>query len=55
MLRYLIVLLCLLLVLALPVWPFSRDWGAAPALTVGFLLLVNLLLYLFVRGRDEQP
>jgi hypothetical protein len=52
--RNLIVFLCLAVVLALPVWPFSRDWGAAPAVILGFLLLVNLLLYLFARGRDEQ-
>ncbi len=52
--RYLIIALCTLLVLALPVWPFSQAWGAAPALTVGFLLMINLLLFLFARGGDRQ-
>ncbi len=31
-----------------------RAWGAAPALTIGFLLLINLLLFLFARGGDRQ-
>jgi hypothetical protein len=52
--RYIIVILCAVFVLALPVWPFSYGWGAAPALIVGFLLTINLLLFLFARGRDEQ-
>jgi len=52
--RYLIIVLSVLLLLVLPVWPFSHAWGAAPALTVGFLLLVNLLLFLFARGGDRQ-
>src|SRR6185312_16807573 len=52
--RYLIIALSALLLLALPVWPFSHGWGAAPALTVGFLLLINLVLFLFARGGDRQ-
>lgn len=41
----LLVLLILLLVGALPSWPYSASWGYAPAGGLGFVLIVLLLLY----------
>ena len=54
--------LCLLLVpaliAALPVWSFNRNWSYGPALAVGFLLAVNLLVVVseyLGRRRDGEP
>jgi hypothetical protein len=41
----LLVVLILLLVGALPAWPYSRAWGPAPSGILG-LLLVILLVFL---------
>lgn len=43
------VLLILLLVGALPTWPYSRDWGYYPSGFMGTLLLV--IVVLMVMGR----
>jgi uncharacterized protein DUF3309 len=40
------VVLVLLLIGAVPSWPYSRSWGYAPSSTVGLLLLLLLLLAL---------
>ena len=40
----LIILLILLLIGALPSWPYSRSWGYAPMGTVGVLVVVIVLL-----------
>ena len=45
----LIVLLILLLVGALPTWPYSRDWGYYP--TGGLGLVVIILIVLVLLGR----
>ena len=45
----LIVLLILLLVGALPTWPYSRDWGYYP--TGGLGLVVIILIVLLLLGR----
>jgi len=45
----LLVLLVLLLVGALPAWPYSRSWGYYPSGGLG--LVVVILLVLFLAGR----
>jgi len=42
----LFIVLLLLLVAALPVWPYSSGWGYAPGGLLGFLLVVLLILWL---------
>jgi hypothetical protein len=42
----LIVLLVLLLLGAVPRWPYSRSWGYGPSGLVGVVLLVILILVL---------
>ncbi|HSJ56443.1 MAG TPA: DUF3309 family protein [Anaerolineae bacterium] len=42
----LFIVLVLLLLAALPVWPYSRSWGYAPGGLLGFLLVVLLILWL---------
>jgi len=42
----LIIILILLLIGALPAWPYSRNWGRGPASGLGTLLLVLLVLLL---------
>lgn len=43
----LIVVLVLLLLGALPSWPYSRGWGYGPSGLLGFLLVLLLVLILF--------
>ena len=45
----LLVVLILLLVGALPAWPYSRSWGYYP--TGGLTLLIVVLLILLMMGR----
>jgi hypothetical protein len=45
-----VVLLVLLLVGALPTWPYSSGWGYYPSGGVGLLLIV-LIIVLLTRGR----
>ena len=40
----LLIVLILLLVGALPSWPYSRSWGYYPSGTLGLLLVVVLVL-----------
>ena len=42
--RLIIVILAAIFVAVLPIWPFDRHWSYGPAIAVGFLLLVNLLM-----------
>jgi hypothetical protein len=42
----LLVLLILLLVGAIPAWPYSRAWGYGPTGGLGLLLLIVLVLFL---------
>jgi hypothetical protein len=42
----LVILLVLFLLGSLPVYPYSRNWGYAPAGGLGTLLIVLLVLYL---------
>jgi hypothetical protein len=42
----LLIILILLLVGAVPVWPYSRSWGYAPGGTLGLLLVVLIIMLL---------
>jgi hypothetical protein len=41
-----LLLMLLIFVGVLPMWPFSRAWGFAPAILVGAVLLVLLVMAL---------
>jgi hypothetical protein len=43
----LFIVLILVLIGAVPTWPYSRSWGYGPSGLVGTLLLILLLLLLF--------
>jgi len=43
----LIIFLVILLIGALPAWPYSTGWGYYPSGGLGFLLLILLLVMLF--------
>ena len=43
----LLVILLLVLIAALPSWPYSRGWGYFPSGLLGLILLIVLLVYLF--------
>ena len=45
----LIIVLILLLVGALPTWPYSRSWGYYPTGGLGTVLLILLILVLLGR------
>jgi len=45
----LLIILILMLVGAIPAWPYSRSWGYAPSGTLGAVLLVLLILVLLGR------
>jgi Protein of unknown function (DUF3309) len=45
----LIIVLLLLLIGAIPAWPYSRDWGYYPTGGLGLILLIVILL--IVLGR----
>jgi hypothetical protein len=42
----LLIILFVLLLLALPTWPYSRGWGYYPSSGVGTILLIVLVLAL---------
>ena len=42
----LLIVLVMLLVGALPSWPYSRSWGYAPSGTLGTILLIVLIAVL---------
>jgi hypothetical protein len=45
----LLVLLVLVIIGAIPAWPYSRQWGYAP--TGGFMILAIILIFLLLSGR----
>lgn len=45
----LLIILILLLIGALPSWPYSRGWGYYPSGGLGILLLIVLILLLMGR------
>ncbi|MGX1100365.1 hypothetical protein AB7M35_000070 [Amorphus suaedae] len=45
----LLIVVILLLIGALPTWPYSRGWGYAPGGIVGLILVVLLILLLLGR------
>ncbi len=45
----LIVILILLLIGALPTWPYSADWGYYPGGGLGLILVVVIILVLLGR------
>lgn len=45
----LIILLILVLLGALPTWPYSRAWGYGPSGIVGLILVILLVLVLLGR------
>jgi Protein of unknown function (DUF3309) len=42
----LVVLLIVLLIAAIPAWPYSRDWGYYPSGGLGLILVIVLILFL---------
>jgi hypothetical protein len=45
----LLIILVLVLLGAIPSWPYSRDWGYFPSGIVGLILVVVLILLLLGR------
>jgi hypothetical protein len=45
----LLIVLILLLIGALPTYPYSRDWGYYPSGGLGLVLLILIVLMLFGR------
>ena len=45
----LIIILILILLGAVPSWPYSRGWGYGPSGVVGLILVILLLLLLLGR------
>jgi hypothetical protein len=43
----LLIVLVLLLISAVPAWPYSRSWGYYPTGGLGLILLIVLVLVLF--------
>ena len=41
------VVVLLILIAALPAWPYSRGWGYGPGSILGTVLLIVILLMLF--------
>jgi Protein of unknown function (DUF3309) len=45
----LIIILILILIGAVPSWPYSRGWGYGPSGAVGLILVILLILVLLGR------
>jgi len=45
----LLILVVVLLVGAVPTWPYSRSWGYYPMGGIGLILLIVILLFFFGR------
>jgi len=45
----LLIVLIVLLLGAVPAWPYSRDWGYAPSGGLGLVLLIVVVLLLMGR------
>jgi hypothetical protein len=50
----LLIFLFLVLLGALPMWPYSAGWGYYPSGGIGLLLIIILVLYL-AGGRRDIP
>jgi hypothetical protein len=46
-----LVIVLLLLLGALPTWPYSHDWGFYPSGGLGLILLILVIVLLFGRRR----
>ena len=46
-----LIIVILLLLGALPTWPYSADWGYYPSGGLGLILLIIIIVLLFVRRR----
>ncbi|MGE3624100.1 MAG: DUF3309 domain-containing protein [Bdellovibrionales bacterium] len=46
----LVILLVLLVVGALPAWPYSRSWGYYPSGGIGLLAIILLVVFLMRGG-----
>ncbi len=47
MLATILVIIAILLLLgAIPIWPYSRDWGYYPGGIVGIILVILIILWL---------
>jgi len=44
-----VILLILLLIGAIPAWPYSRSWGAYPSGILGVVLVIVIILVLMGR------
>jgi hypothetical protein len=44
-----LIILILLLLGAMPAWPYSRNWGYAPSGLLGTILVIVLILWLLGR------
>ena len=42
--RTILFVLLVILVAALPLWPFNDEWTYGPAITVAFFLIANLMV-----------
>jgi len=42
----LLIVLIILLLGAVPAWPYSRNWGYGPSGGIGLLLIIVLILFL---------
>jgi hypothetical protein len=51
----LIVLLILLLIGALPTWPYSRGWGYSPGGGLGLILIIVIVLVLVMGSKQARP
>lgn len=47
MFTILLIIMILLLLGALPTWPYSREWGYYPSGGLGLLLVILIVLMLF--------
>jgi hypothetical protein len=45
----LLIILILLLIGAIPSWPYSRDWGYYPSGGIGLILVIIVILLLLGR------
>jgi Protein of unknown function (DUF3309) len=43
----LLIVLILILIGAIPAWPYSRSWGYGPSGIIGLIVIVLLLMVLF--------
>ena len=43
---FLVIILAILVIAAVPAWPYSRGWGYYPGGGLGLILLIVLVLWL---------